>query len=452
VEIKMSIRKYPSIWLILLSDAILVNVSTILAFIVRFNGRIPPVNFRAYVEIALWITLVSILVLYFAGLYEKENNITSFDIFYRVSIAISVGFIIIIALSFYLRTLPFPRTVFVISWLFSIVIISAWHSYLFYLQQKEISPRRFLIIGGSPEGKEIVKEIEKQSLPECELAYLVEKEEEQGKICEISTLRKIIEEKKVNEVIVTNKTLSRHKLLKIIFFLELRGISISIVPGLYEIIMGKMEMTHLGDIPLIKLKNKSFKGRNRVLKRIIDLFFSSFFFSFSFPLLLLISIIIKLDSEGPIFYRQERVGEKEKIYKIYKFRSMIKNAEEETGPVFADENDSRITRVGKILRKLRLDEIPQLFNVLKGEMSLVGPRPERPFFVKEFNEKISGYFLRFTIKPGMTGLAQIYGGYDTSGENKLKYDLSYINNWSLGMDLRIMFMTLEVVLRGKGAR
>jgi exopolysaccharide biosynthesis polyprenyl glycosylphosphotransferase len=172
------------------------------------------------------------------------------------------------------------------------------------------------------------------------------------------------------------------------------------------------------------------------------------------PFILVISILIKIDSRGPVFYKQERVGERGKIFKLLKFRSMVENAEI-NGPIWAEKDDKRITRVGRWMRKWRLDEIPQMFNVLKGDMSFVGPRPERSFFVERLRKEIPYYDQRLSVKPGVTGWAQIKYRYGASKEDaleKLKYDLYYIKNLSPLYDLLIIFETIKVVLFGKGAR
>jgi len=168
-----------------------------------------------------------------------------------------------------------------------------------------------------------------------------------------------------------------------------------------------------------------------------------------------VALAIRLETKGPIFFSQERVGENRKIFNLFKFRSMKADAEESSGPVWATDDDPRITRVGKIIRKLRIDELPQMWNVLKGEMSFVGPRPEREFFVKELEKKIPYYRERFTVKPGITGYAQIlypYGASEKDALEKLKYDLYYIKNISLILDLMVIFKTIKIVLLGRGAR
>jgi len=175
----------------------------------------------------------------------------------------------------------------------------------------------------------------------------------------------------------------------------------------------------------------------------------------SAPIMLLTALAIRLETHGPILYRQERVGQNGQSFTIYKFRSMSEGAEADVGPVWAAKGDSRVTRVGRLIRKLRIDEIPQMINVLKGEMSIVGPRPERPFFVQTLNKKIPYYSLRQSIKPGITGWAQIcysYGDSEHDAIEKLQYDLYYMKNMSVLFDLQILFESLKVVLLSRGAR
>ena len=424
-----------------LCDVILVNLGIILSFLIRFSGKVPSTNFRAYLNIALWVSLISGSVLYFSGLYEEVEEESSFDIFYKIFISVSLSSIIIVALSFYLRNLPFPRTVFVIAWILEILLISAHHSYLFYSRQRKIPPKRLLVIGTDEDEEEFIRESKRQSSPKYEIVGLVNAD------AEVENLKRTIRKGKVQGVIISDLSLERSKLLDIIFGCQQEGLSVYLRPGLYEVMMGRLEMTHIGDIPLIKLKDEPLKGRDKALKGIMDFSLSLLILLFSSPLLFLIPLLIKMESKGPFLYRQKRVGEKERIYEIYKFRSMIENAEERTGPVLAKDTDERITKVGNLLRRTHLDELPQLFNILRGEMSLIGPRPERPVFVEEFKRKIPGYSRRFMVKPGITGLAQLYGNYDTSAEKKIKYDIAYINNWSLGLDLKILFMSMEIVLR-----
>lgn len=184
------------------------------------------------------------------------------------------------------------------------------------------------------------------------------------------------------------------------------------------------------------------------LKRVMDIFLSLSIIILISPLLIAISVLIKISSKGEIIYQQDRVTKQGRIFKIYKFRTMYTNAEDKTGPVFADQNDQRCTFIGNILRKISFDELPQLFNVLKGEMSIVGPRPERPYYVDKFQSELNDYYRRHEFKTGMTGLAQIKGlRGKTSIEERLKYDLKYIENYSLLLDLEIIYLTILIVIK-----
>jgi len=188
-------------------------------------------------------------------------------------------------------------------------------------------------------------------------------------------------------------------------------------------------------------------GNSEFLIRGLDIAGSVTIFFVSTPIMLVAALLTKIFSPGPILYRQRRIGKNGKLFTLYKLRTMVNNAEEHTGPVWADENDSRVTRIGRILRRTRLDELPQLFNVLRGDMSLVGPRPERPYFVKRYNA-LQG--IRLTVKPGITGLAQIRNGYNLRPEHKLKYDYLYIRKKSLLLNLYILLKTVPIIFSKNG--
>ncbi|MGQ9778248.1 MAG: sugar transferase [Bacillota bacterium] len=188
-----------------------------------------------------------------------------------------------------------------------------------------------------------------------------------------------------------------------------------------------------------------------VIKRILDIVISLVGLLFYLPVFLLAAVAIKLDSKGPVIYRQKRVGRGNKEFTLYKLRTMRVDAEKD-GPKWADPDDDRVTRVGRFLRRTRLDEFPQLVNVLRGEMSLVGPRPERACFIREFTKEDPRFAWRTLVKPGITGWAQVNGGYDLSPTEKLAYDLEYIRDFSLRLDLKILLRTVKVIIRGEGAR
>lgn len=190
----------------------------------------------------------------------------------------------------------------------------------------------------------------------------------------------------------------------------------------------------------------------KVYSRTLDIISSLIGLLIGTPLVIIFGLLIKLEDGGPIFYKQERLGKDEKHFSIYKLRSMRVDAEKIGGAQWAQKNDPRITKVGNFIRKTRIDEIPQLVNILKGDMSLIGPRPERPELTYEFDREIPGFINRIAVKPGLTGLAQVNGGYDISPEEKLKWDMEYITNRNILMDIKIIFATVRVVLTGEGAR
>ena len=236
---------------------------------------------------------------------------------------------------------------------------------------------------------------------------------------------------------------------------RVNGIEVLEGTSFYEMLTGKLIVEQISPAWLIFSEGFHKSGTRRFLKRSTDLILSLIMLVLLLPVIILTAILIKIDSKGPIFFSQERIGEKRETYKVYKFRSMIADAEKQSGPVWAKDDDDRITRVGNVIRKWRLDEIPQLWNVLKGDMSFVGPRPERDFFVKQLEEMIPYYGERFTVKPGITGWAQVSYGYGASVDDaveKLNYDLFYIKNISIFMDLMIVLRTIKIVLFGKGAR
>jgi len=236
---------------------------------------------------------------------------------------------------------------------------------------------------------------------------------------------------------------------------RVNGIDILEGASFYEMLTGRLLVEHINPAWLI-FSEGFYKSRSRrFIKRSLDLVLSFIMLIIFLPLFVVIAILIKIDSPGPVFFSQERVAENRKTYRVHKFRSMVADAEKQSGPVWANNDDDRITGVGRVIRKWRFDEIPQLWNVLQGEMSFVGPRPEREFFVKKLEEIIPYYGERFTVKPGITGWAQVSYGYGASVDDaieKLNYDLFYIKNMSIFMDLMIVMRTIKTVLVGKGAR
>jgi sugar transferase (PEP-CTERM system associated) len=269
--------------------------------------------------------------------------------------------------------------------------------------------------------------------------------------CSMSSL---VEQRGVDRILLAGVESCDDSLVRELVALRTRGIPIEDCHSFYERLVSKIAIADLS--PEWIVLSKGFRRDRIVLatKRVIDMVASSLGLILSAPICFLTVIAIKLESPGPVLYLQERVGKDQKKFLLFKFRSMAVNAEGGAGPTWASRNDPRVTGVGRFIRRLRIDEIPQMYNVLKGEMSFVGPRPERPFFVETLNRRIPYYYLRHSIKPGITGWAQIsypYGDSEEDAVEKLQYDLYYIKNMSTFFDLQIIFETIKVTLLSKGA-
>ena len=270
-----------------------------------------------------------------------------------------------------------------------------------------------------------------------------------------SELERIVHEVQVDDIILLASTTWKDTFVE-----RLLGVStdqadarrprVLVVPSVYDILVGRVASLRLRDVPLVEAIKDPHEDLSFLLKSAFDRLVASFLCVLSLPILGVAAALIGATSPGPIFYRQQRLGKGGGEFTLYKLRTMVDGAEAETGPVLASHADQRVTSVGRLLRDSRIDEIPQLWNVLNGTMSLVGPRPERPTFAKQFLHTTPGYAERFQVKPGPTGLAQVNGEYHTSPEYKLKYDLAYMYNYSMWLDMRILSDTIKVMLTRRG--
>jgi exopolysaccharide biosynthesis polyprenyl glycosylphosphotransferase len=266
-------------------------------------------------------------------------------------------------------------------------------------------------------------------------------------------LSALIKEHDVREVLVGLDSSEHDKLIHIITECTGFDVRLKMMADLYDIVSGQARVSSIYGAPLIEVNPEIMKPWEESLKRVLDVLVSLLIVIVGFPFWVFVAVLIKLDSPGPVLYGQERLGKNGKPFRIFKFRSMSADAEKKSGPVWAAKHDPRVTRVGRIIRRLHIDEVPQFLNVLTGDMSLVGPRPERSFFVEKLSAELPLYKRRLKVRPGITGWAQVKHKYDESIEDvkaKLKYDLFYIENMSWRMDLKILFNTFYVMLTGKG--
>lgn len=309
--------------------------------------------------------------------------------------------------------------------------------------------RRVLIVGAGGRGQDIAHELMRDPNSRYNIVGFVDDENDLAGMNGIPVLGRfsqvleVVENYDVDEVILAYMPSWQEELIKCAM---IRGTSdavqIKVLPGFYDAMVSDCQIERVADIPLVRLTGNGARPLFMAMKRCFDIMFSVAMLVVTAPLLLLAAIAIKVTSRGPVFFRQERVGSGGRLFCIYKLRSMVIDAERWTGPVLAHEYDERITLVGRLLRKTRLDEIPQFWNVLRGDMSVIGPRPERPEFAQEFADRIPGYVQRLKIRPGITGLAQVYGDYLTSVYHKLRYDWIYIHRMSVWQELRILVLTV----------
>jgi exopolysaccharide biosynthesis polyprenyl glycosylphosphotransferase len=328
-----------------------------------------------------------------------------------------------------------------------------------YLFRFDLGTQRTLIVGLNRRSEEVYRQIMAHSkLGYSPVGFISDVPPSPGStlqpvVGDLQALPRLIQELEVDEVIITLEKPEHESLLKLISTINGAAIEIKILPDMYEVVTGLAKTEHIYGLPLIRINPEFITRFQAFVKRFIDILVAGAGLLVAAPIMVVIGIIIRLTSPGPTIFTQERLGYRGKRFAIHKFRTMVEDAEERTGPVWAKTDDPRITPFGRFLRRMRLDELPQLWNVLIGNMSLVGPRPERPHFVEWLIEEFPYYYRRLLVRPGITGWAQVRGNYDSSLEDvrhKLKDDFFYIENLSISLDLKILFLTVWVVLSGKG--
>jgi len=420
-------------------DLILIHVAYILAFLVRYNWTLPEFNFRPYVISAPFITVAALIYFDVFGLlkfYRKslqEMALTLLKSIFLLSITT-------VTITYYLRGFSFPRLILVIAPVFQFILLLIWNGTVLSVRKKFSVDLRLMVIGERSELKAIIEKVG-HSLRKAKLHihYVIPSDEIEKAFKRL---------KDVDEVFISDNVSDEDKMKVITECLALKK-TVYIVPRLFEISLSSARMVQFEDMPAFMVDRLGLTVEQRFFKRLFDIVLSFLGIVITSPLMVIIAILIRSTSKGPAIYRQTRITVGNREFKMLKFRTMYENAEEKTGPVLSSDDDPRVTKVGRVLRNLRLDELPQLFNVLKGDMSFVGPRPERPFFVEQYSRDIPEYTHRYLVKAGMTGYAQIYGKYDTSAVDKLKYDLLYIRDYSLMLDIKLILQTIKVLLGKK---
>ncbi len=409
-----------------LTNVILINVGFLFSFLIRYGLSFPENNFLPYKNSFIFLTLIYISALAFFRVYKSRFR-SSWDLFKRVFYGLFLGTLLSVAFVyvFRIRWGTFPTSVFALSFLINLLLIFKVNQVI--MKTKKKIKKQVIILG---EGKvdDIVGKKAK-----------VERKR-------IDQIRELLEYSNVDEIVISEK-ITNVKDLNLLLYLE-RKLKAEILfsPSVYMELLPE-RINGNSSVELLS----TFVGRQSDLDEffitILDISNSLILLILAAVPMLIISILIKLTSRGAVIYKQQRVGKDGKIFTLYKFRTMVKDAEKKVGPVLAKKNDSRVTKIGIILRTTRFDELPQLFNILQGKMSIVGPRPERPHFVK-LHKTLQG--LRLAVKPGLTGLAQVKNVYDLHPKHKIKYDYLYIQRRSLKLNISIMLQTIPVVFLKKG--
>jgi Undecaprenyl-phosphate glucose phosphotransferase len=460
--------------LLILSDGFIIFLSALLSYFVRFyldlaiyyNKNVIPLD--TYVWSLVFIIPMYLILFNIFGLYLPYRFKTIPDETLRIIKSNILGTIIFIAVLYVFKFINYSRYLififFIVLTLFMFLERLILRMSLRFIRKRGYNVKHVLFIGINSMTYKLIKQIKEnrqwgyvvkgifynkkynRALDEIAADSLVDKTilHKEDIIDDVSVLEKYLLDPNVDDVFITLNFDEYYKMKDIIRICEKAGVKAQIIPDFSDKISSKPYVEEIGNIPVIGIRYIPLEDLfNKMLKRTFDILFSMFAIIISSPIMILTAIIIKLTSPGPIIFKQERVGLNKKIFTMYKFRSMrVQNSNKEKLE-WTTEDDPRKTKFGSFIRKTSIDELPQFFNVLKGDMSLIGPRPERPYFVNKFKDEVPKYMVKHQVRPGITGWAQVNGWRgDTSISKRIQCDIYYIENWSFMMDIKIVFMTI----------
>lgn len=491
-------------WIVLnlVVDGVILNLAVIVAFVLRLGWPIPQYNFAAYEQAALFMTVGQLLILAAVDLYEPTAERSGPELFGAVVKGIALGGLVLVSLTFFLRAFAFPRVVILLALLLEVLLLWSWRRLAAGVLHIRWPERRILLVGALDDSLEIATRLEDMrkwgyrvvgivgpgdagtadrvsggvqvaeatAWPAASPHLVALSAAAQGPAGASATggleraglaqlgpllqglteLPEQLDSLRPHQIIFTTPAQHREVLEQVSLSRMFEG-DIYVVPQLYEMHLGEVNFSLLGDMPLLRLNRASRPSWRNVLKGAVQRAGAALLLVLVSPFCVMVSLLIVAADGAPVLFRQTRVGKDFREFTLYKFRTMIREAEP-NGAVMAEEDDPRVFPVGRVLRRSRLDELPQFYNVLRGDMSLVGPRPERPEFVEDFMRRDPLYRERFRVRPGITGLAQVSTPYETQPQAKLRFDLMYIHHESLSLDLRIILKTLRVILTGRGSR
>jgi len=456
----------------LLGDVAVALGTFYLAFAVRVRVNLPFTRSllpgdRVDLFLTDWglVVLSLLLLLYFFGFYDPPRPRSGTEIARRLTTVVAVQGLALAGV-YFLTNREFPRSVLVLFVIAELPMLVLWRWLTERLRTVEL--RRIAIVGTGPAACELAATLTAHRYHGLVVAGFVrapdgeDSERDLGETAStpplpgpllgtVDELPRLLAAGEIDDVIlVTGRREWRSRLLDQLSGTRPARSSVLLLPGPFDSLIGRMRYRWVHDLPVIEVMGEEEWHQRLPWKRVLDLVASALMLVPALPVMAVVALLVRLSSPGPVLYRQVRVGRARQPFQLVKFRTMREGAEPEGNEVLAQPDDPRLTPVGAFLRHYRLDEMPQLFNILAGSMSLVGPRPERPGFVERFLREIPGYAERFSLPPGLTGLAQINGEYHSSARNKLRYDLAYLANRSLWLDLSILLRTVKIVLTSRG--
>ena len=429
-------RKFPGTRKLLLfaGDIILVLLGFYMAYWIYDYINHPLIAFEQYYLLLFFVVLATGGLLTLNGLLSLVK-MSAYQVLVSTAVAVVQLAFFTMAASFIIRDISHSRTVVFSAAFFQGALLIAWNYGFWRMERSMLRNKDVAFIGPRIDYNHVLERMGAVPYSNYQLRFAGDSIEACKQVFSTGLPDVIMLSAKVD---TDAKDFVLHKTYQ-------TNIPMVMVPEYYEVCCFNMELDKIDDIPVFRARPMRLSLEQRILKKAFDLAIAFFALVLLLPLLAIVVLLIKLVDNGPVLFKQERVGRDGELFFVYKFRSMVSDAEARSGPVLACAQDPRITRVGKFLRVTRLDELPQLFNVLMGDMSLVGPRPERPFFVEQYAKEMPHYGFRHHVKPGITGLAQVFGKYNTTAEDKLVFDLIYIQKWSILMDLIIILQTCKVV-------
>ncbi|MCX6808145.1 MAG: undecaprenyl-phosphate glucose phosphotransferase [Candidatus Berkelbacteria bacterium] len=443
-------------------DIIGIVLAFVAAYYLRARIEITPlsqaVGLFDYLKYALYLLPIWILFFSLNGLYTKGRLPGLLPEFYRIFIASSTAILVLIVIIFLSKSLFFSRIILVLTWLLAILFIfigrAIWRLYQLNLYRQGYYLRRVIIVGYTEATKALIDQLKREPALAFQIVGIISDKhsDESGVryLGEYADLDEVARKSKVDDLILTDSSLSQRKIVELMKLCDELNLNFKYVPDVYSMMAVNFQQSMIGTLPIMESKAIPLDGWGRISKRICDIIFSSFFIIILSPILLIIAILVKLTSKGPVLYTHTRVGRDEREFKFFKFRSMYSDKCDwkETGLwTTASDDKVRVTPFGRFIRKTNLDELPQLFNIFLGNMSFVGPRPELPKLVEKFENEIPDYFRRHRVKAGLTGWAQVNGlKGDTSITERVKFDIYYIENWSLWFDAKIIIKTVWLII------